>query len=155
MFQGDATLSTGPYGSAGTCIINYAVSEINVVMAKVLFDCHNQYRDTCTIKSEFQQETAPERNYVKPLMGFGSLTAAKYGTLCPAHVSCSIHPTGILFHTLQPWKTLILLCVCILCQNFNKFSISHLTFLQYLHDYLEGEKVTIGHCYIACARGLQ
>ena len=31
-FRGDAMLSMGPYGSAGTCIINYAPPEINVVV---------------------------------------------------------------------------------------------------------------------------
>ena len=29
--RGDATLTIGPYGSAGTCIINYAPPQINVV----------------------------------------------------------------------------------------------------------------------------
>ena len=42
MFQGAATLTTEPYGSAGTCIINYAPPQINVVvMAKALFVFHN------------------------------------------------------------------------------------------------------------------
>ena len=30
--RGDATLTIGPYGSAGTCIINYAPAQINVVV---------------------------------------------------------------------------------------------------------------------------
>ena len=30
--RGDATLTIGPYGSAGTCIINYAPPQINVVV---------------------------------------------------------------------------------------------------------------------------
>ena len=45
----------------------------------------------------------------KPLTGFGSFTAAKYGTRCPAHeygtppsMSCRIHAPGISFHMLQP-----------------------------------------------------
>ena len=59
--------------------------------------------------------------YNKHVTGFGSFTAAKYGTRCPAHeygtppsVSCRIHAPGISFHTLQPWKTLIPLRLCIL-----------------------------------------
>ena len=30
--RGDATLTIGPYGSAGTCIINYTPPQINVVV---------------------------------------------------------------------------------------------------------------------------
>ena len=30
--RGDATLTIGPYGSTGTCIINYAPPQINVVV---------------------------------------------------------------------------------------------------------------------------
>ena len=30
--RGDAMLTIGPYGSAGTCIINYAPPQINVVV---------------------------------------------------------------------------------------------------------------------------
>ena len=30
--QGDATLTIGPYGSTGTCIINYTPPQINVVV---------------------------------------------------------------------------------------------------------------------------
>ena len=30
--RGDATLTIGSYGSAGTCIINYAPPQINVVV---------------------------------------------------------------------------------------------------------------------------
>ena len=30
--RGDATLTIGPHGSAGTCIINYAPPQINVVV---------------------------------------------------------------------------------------------------------------------------
>ena len=30
--RGDTTLTIGPYGSAGTCIINYAPPQINVVV---------------------------------------------------------------------------------------------------------------------------
>ena len=42
MFRGDAVLTMGPYGSTGTCIINYNPPEINVVMAKALFDCSSR-----------------------------------------------------------------------------------------------------------------
>ena len=30
--RGDTTLTIGPYGSAGTCIINYAPPQINIVV---------------------------------------------------------------------------------------------------------------------------
>ena len=33
--RGDATLTIGPYGSAGTCIINYAPPQINVVVMTI------------------------------------------------------------------------------------------------------------------------
>ena len=63
--------------SAGTCIIYCAPPEINVVMAKALFDClsvnltsqsmlrHNQQCDSCTINGAFQQQMAPNRTDVK------------------------------------------------------------------------------------------
>ena len=58
--------------------------------------------------------------YNKHVTGFGFFTAANYGTRCPAHeygtppsVSCRIHAPGISFHTLQPWKTLIPLRLCV------------------------------------------
>ena len=72
--------------------------------------------------------------YNKHVTGFGSFTAAKYGTRCPAHeygtppsVSCRIHAPGIEFHTLQPWKTLIPLRLCILWKVFlQKLWLRHL-----------------------------
>ena len=38
---GDATLTIGPYGSAGTCIINYAPPQINVVVMTLVIVRHN------------------------------------------------------------------------------------------------------------------
>ena len=39
-----------PYGSAGMCIINYAPPEINVIMAKAMFDCSSQCQRYITIR---------------------------------------------------------------------------------------------------------
>ena len=51
-FRGDMTLTIGPYGSAGTCIINYAPPEINVViMVKALLDCSSHCQPCVTISA--------------------------------------------------------------------------------------------------------
>ena len=42
----------GPYGRAGTCIINYATPEIHVVVM-ALFDCLPQYQPYITISAAY------------------------------------------------------------------------------------------------------
>ena len=55
MFRSDTTLTMGPYGSAGMCIINYAPLEINVViMAMPIFDCSPQCQPYVTISAASQ-----------------------------------------------------------------------------------------------------
>ena len=55
MFWGDATLTRRPYGSAGTCIINYATPEINVVnMAKALLSTLYRNQGCVTIDRNVQ-----------------------------------------------------------------------------------------------------
>ena len=58
--SGDATLTMGPYGSAGTCVINYAPRQINtVVRAELLFDCSSQCQPYVTINAASQSTVIP------------------------------------------------------------------------------------------------
>ena len=53
--RGDATVTIAPYGSTGTCIINYAPPQINiVVMTLALCDCSAQYQVYVTISAVSQ-----------------------------------------------------------------------------------------------------
>ena len=55
LLWGDAILTIGPYGSAGTCIINYALPQINVViMAKAVFISLSQCQPYVTINAVSQ-----------------------------------------------------------------------------------------------------
>ena len=44
----------GPYGSVGTCIINYTPPEINVVVAKALFHCSSRCQPYVPIRAVSQ-----------------------------------------------------------------------------------------------------